>query len=368
VPSDFKELNLDLTRLQKCIEEFWLINNAQEGEYSAESNSRHRVKYIQDGCNIMVDFLFIQNGTTTIQTKLGKHHDKGEQLALYLKDKLVSDGRKSIAVSVRNIKQDEFELLIEFLQELKNEDSDVTEISVLQNSEDANKKIIKATSKYNDSLTLTHYRTTNTLLIQGKPLYSYSQVSYFLSQYTDLNGFIEIVYKGEEKPNTDVIDESTIEAELKGVLPNAYSSLGEGILTMLRTSYTLKDISIPLPDYSCYVFPALRALEGVMRRFLFNNGYSIEVNNNSFGGIFFRDFRDSSGKFVVTNDFKAQLGNNKICDALEHCYNYFVQQRHTLFHANDFTDSSRFISTKEQANQIIEKVVKTIDTAYTIVN
>lgn len=364
--SDFKELNLDQTRLQKCVEEFWLIKDAQGGKYSMESKCRHRVKYTQDGCDIMVDFLFVQNGTTTIQTKVGKHHDKGEQLALYLKNKLVSDCRKSIIVTVRNIKKDDFDLLIEFLQELKNEDSDVAEISVIISSEDTTKKIIKATSKYNDSLTVTHYRTTNTLLVQGKPLYSYSQVSYFLSQYTDLNGFLEIIYKGEESPNNIDVDESTIEAELKSLLPNAYSSLGEGILTMLRTSYTLKNISIPLPDYSCYVFPALRALEGVMRKLLFNEGYSIEANNNSFGEVFFKD--SSSRRFLVTPNFKVQFGNNKICNALEHCYNYFVQQRHTLFHANDFTDSSRFIASKEQANQIIEKVVKTIDTAYTIAN
>jgi hypothetical protein len=319
------------------------------------------VKYSQDGCDVTVEFLFIQNGTTTIHTKIGKHHDKGEQLALYLKDKLVGDSRKSISVSVRNIDQDAFNLLIEFLQELKNEDSDIAEISVAPNSENQTQKSIRATSKYNDSLTLTHYRTTNTLLIQGKPLYGYYQVSYFLAKFTDMNGFLEIVYKGEESPNIVDVDKNRIEAELKALLPNAYSSLGEGILTMLRTSYTLKDISISLPDYSCYVFPALRALEGVIRKLLFNEGYPIEENNNSFSGIFYKDSRMN---YLVDNDFKQRISNSKVCDALEHCYNYFVQQRHTLFHANDFTDSSRFISTKEQATQILEKVVKTIDTAY----
>ncbi|GAB1539943.1 hypothetical protein NUACC21_26120 [Scytonema sp. NUACC21] len=365
MPSDFKDLNLDRTRLKECIEEFWVINNTQGGQYSVETTSRHRAKYTKDSCDIMVDFLFNQNGTTTIQTNIGRYRDKGEELALYLKDKLVHDDRKSIWVTVKNINQDAFELLIEFLQELKNEDSDVTEVSVVKNSEDQTKKTMRATSKYNDSLTLTHYRTTNKLLIQGKPLYGYYQVSYFLSQYTDLNGFLEIVYKGEESPNTINVDKSTIEAELKNSLPNAYSSLGEGILKMLRTSYTLKDISIPLPDYSCYVFPALRALEGVMRKFLYNEGYFIEYNNNSFSGIFRKEL---GTKFVVTNDFKVKIGNDKICNALEHCYNYFVDQRHTLFHANDFTDSSRFILTKEIATQIIEKVVKIIDKAYTIAN
>ena len=80
-------------------------------------------------------------------------------------------------------------------------------------------------------------------MIQGKPLYGYEQVSYFLSKFTDLNGFLAIVYKGEESPNTVDVDESAVEAELKALLQNAYSSLGSGILTMLQTSCTLKDIS-----------------------------------------------------------------------------------------------------------------------------
>ena len=197
-----------------------------------------------------------------------------------------------------------------------------------------------------------------TTLIQGKPLYGYHQVSYFLAKYTNFNGFLEIVYKGEKSPNTIKVDENSIEVELKALLPNAYSSLGEGILKMLRTSYTLKDISIPLPDYSCYVFPALRALEGVMRKLLGNEDFFIEAdNNNSFRGIFYK--KDSRMIYLVNSDFKQRISNSKVCDALELCYNYYVQQRHTLFHANDFTDLSRFIESKESAAQIIEKVIKT---------
>lgn len=362
--SDFKELNLDRIRLKACVEEFWQLNSLQGGTYSEETVLRHRVKYSQDGCDVMVEFLFIQNGTTTIHTKIGKHHDKGEQLALYLKSKLVDDQRKSVAITVKSIHQETFDLLVEFLQEVQSEDSDVAAISVAVEREAPTQKIVKAKSKYNDSLTLTHFQTTNNLLIQGKPLYVYSQVTYFLANFTDLNGFIAIVSKGEEDPNHICIDENMIEAELKALLPNAYFNLGDGILKMLRTSFTLKDISITLPDYSCYVFPALRALEGVIRKLLFDAGFSIEEDNsNSFRGIFRQNL---NGKFVVSNGFRLRINDNKTCDALEHCYDYFVQQRHSLFHANDFVDSSRFIPTKQQATQIIETIIKKIDTAHKI--
>jgi RNase LS, bacterial toxin DBD domain/RNase LS, bacterial toxin N-terminal/RNase LS, bacterial toxin len=361
VSSDFKELNIAKNRLEEIIRKFWESNNCQQGKYSTVQPARHRAEYIQDGCQVTVDFHFINNGTTTIQSKIGKNHDKGEQLAIYLKDELVNDNRKSISVSTKNIEENNFDLLLEFLQEIKNEVSGETTISVSKNPENKVSRSVKAISQYKDSLTLTHYTTTNTLLIQGKPLYVYNQVCYFLADFTDLNGFLDIIYKGETVPNTIEIDRDNIENTLKNLLPIAYSNLGDGILGMIRTSYTLKDISIPLDDYSYCAFPSLRSLEGVMRRLLSDKEYYVEDHKNSFGEVFYKDL--NARKYFVRDDLKHQLGN-KTCEALECCYGYFVEQRHELFHTSDFTDASRIIPTQEQASQIIEKVVRIIESAY----
>lgn len=99
-----------------------------------------------------------------------------------------------------------------------------------------------------------------------------------------------------------------------------------------------------------------------MRRLLFDKGYSIENNNNSFGEVFYKD--SSRNAYFVRYEFRQEINDPNTCDALECCYDYFVQQRHELFHANDFTDSSKIIPTKEQASQIIEKVVKIVEAAY----
>jgi hypothetical protein len=361
VLSDFKELNLDRIRLQESIRKFCEANNCQNYKYLSDKPSLHQVEYIQDDCKVMVNIHLNNNGTTTINPNVGKSQEKSKELAVYLKDKLVGDARKSVTISTKNIEENNFNLLLEFLQEIRNEVSSEAIISVSKNSENNVSKSVKAISQYKDSLTLTHYTTTNTLLIQGKPLYIYNQVCYFLANFTDLDGFLDIVYKGETVPNTIVIDRDNIENTLKNLLPIAYSNLGDGILTMIRTSYTLKDISIPLDDYSYSVFPSLRSLEGVMRRLLSDKEYYIEDHKNSFGGIFHKD--SNTGKYFVCDDLKHQLGN-KTCDALECCYGYFVEQRHELFHTKDFTDSSRIIPTQQQASQIIEKVVKIIETAY----
>ena len=169
VSSDFKELNIVKTRLEESIQKFWETNNCQQGKYFSVRKGLDRAEYVQDGSQVTVDFYCKNNGTITIQTKVGKNYDKGEQLAIYLRDELVDDDRKSISVSIRNIDKDSFNLLLEFLEDLKGDNSADPVISVSLNSEDSLRKVMRTTSKYNDSLTLTHHLTTNRLQIQGKP-------------------------------------------------------------------------------------------------------------------------------------------------------------------------------------------------------
>jgi hypothetical protein len=365
VSSDFKELNLDRTRLQESVQAFWNLQNCSECQYNERLPKKTRVEYIQDNCNVMVEFLFRTNGTTTIHTKLGKSQDKGSELAFYLKQNLVEDERRSVFITVKDIDQSTFDLLLEFLKELYEEDVDIAKAKPVLVSDNEIQMVVKATSQYNDSLSLTHYKTKNKLLIQGKPLYTYSQVCYFLSEFTNLNGFLAIVQKGEEDTSLISVDSDSIEGTLQSLLPNTYFHLGDGILKMLRTSYALKDLPISLEDYSSYVFPALRALEGVIKKMLFIRGHSEGRNGYAFGRIFWKD--TLLGKYSVKPQFTEHFDDPEFCNALELCYNYYNQQRHGLFHAEEFTDASRFIETQELASQIIDEVVRLIDSNYKIV-
>ena len=230
VSSDFKKLNLDRSLLEDAIQSYWSNNECVQSKYLKSSSSRHKATYVENDCEVMVEFIFLKDGTTTINTKIGKSQEVGEQLAAYLKDELVNDSRKSVNFTIKNIGGEVFDDLLTFLQELDNEASQLSAISLESLTEDAIKKAAKVRTQYKDLLTLTHYKTRNKLLIQGKPLYAYAQVSYFLSEYTDLDGFLDIVYRGEADPDKVNVDKDTIETELRVLLPSAYDELGEGIL------------------------------------------------------------------------------------------------------------------------------------------
>ncbi len=364
--SDFKKLNLDRALLKDAIQKYWSSAECEQCEYLERSPKAHRATYIENNCAVMVEFLFIKDGTTTINTKIGSNQEVGEQLANHLKNELVDDSRKTVNLTIKNIEGEVFEDLLTFLEELKNEGSDLPAISATAFAEDATKKAVKATTHYKDSLTLTHYRTTNKLLVQGKPLYGYAQVSYFLSEYTDLNGFLDIVYKGEANPDQVDVDADEVETALRALLPSAYNELGRGILDLISTSYILREASMELPDYSCHVFPVLRALEGVMRKLLSKKDLYLE--RRTFGEVLWLDHSRRNGmsvnKYIVKPQYRHEFNDNSFCEALELCYNHYYQRRHGLFHMKDSTSESQFIPTQILAIQYIDEAIGIIEEAY----
>lgn len=360
--SDFKKLNIDRSLLKSSVQSYWDGNSCRQCEYVELSSSKHRVTYVENDCTVMVDLLFIKDGTTTLNTKVGKHQDVGENLATYLKDELVSDARQSVNFSIKNIDQEIFTALLTFLEELNVEDSELATVSVIDCAEDTTKKSVKVDTQYKDSLSLTHYRTRNKLLIQGKPLYAYAQVSYFLSEYTDLDGFLDIVYKGEAKPDSVNVNADAIETELRDLLPSAYDQLEEGILKLIRTSYILKEAAIELPDYSSHVFPVLRALEGVMKSLLGRKG--IRIGKKGFGEVF---YPRRGLPYQVNNEYSIRIDSTNVCRALSICYNHYHSQRHRLFHMDDVIEMSKFIQTQHEAAGYIDKTIGTIEQAYSTI-
>ena len=371
--SDFKELNLDQKRIKECLDEYCEINSIKQIDYrelkKQISYNIFRAEYEQDNLPVMVDFFFKDNGTTTISYQLGRAHDKGKALATFIKEKLVTDHRKNVTTVFKNIDQDTFDLLKVFISESSDECSEIAsqEFSIEEKTELNHQHFKIVSLQYRDSVTLKYYETNKKIMLQCKPLYTYRRIIYFMSEYADLENFLEVSCQGEKAPElVDIaIDKNEITSQMSTLLKHSYESLGAVILQLLETSYILKNIDIDLPDYSCHVFPALRALEGVIKKMLFEKSISIQENDNSFRGIF---YRDSNQRYVVNEDFKSKINNEKVCTALGNCYTYFNRQRHELFHMSELTDTSRIIEKKSSADTIVDTVIKLIDDSYRIIN
>jgi RnlA-like RNase toxin of RnlAB toxin-antitoxin system len=215
-------------------------------------------------------------------------------------------------------------------------------------------------SSVGDKITLNIY-DTGKLVIQGKPAYLYSEVISFLSYCPEVT-IKDIVEANNKLQNIDIkVDD--IREEIRALMPNSYGGIDNVIMKMLSPSFSFKKINMELEDYSCYAFPALRALEGYLKYLFYLE--NVEVGH-SFGEFF--DYNNKDGQHYLKRRYCKQISNDKIKFSIQEIYNYFNKNRHTLFHTEQILIVSRILENKEEADLIINEVINMIETTYTNIN
>lgn len=78
--------------------------------------------------------------------------------------------------------------------------------------------------------------------------------------------------------------------EMKEMMPESYEYLGERLISIISPSITFKHINLPLKDFSSFVFPILRGLEGYMKKLFLEKGITI-TSRDAFGEHFEKSHR-----------------------------------------------------------------------------
>lgn len=141
--------------------------------------------------------------------------------------------------------------------------------------------------------------------------------------------------------------------DMEVLMPRAYGNIDETILKLLSPSISLRKVNIDLEDYSCYAFPALRALEGYIKYLFGLKGITIGY---TFGNIFNGD--------VLTSQIAARIGDTTFQNELERLYVYFKGNRHVIFHTEQILIGTRLIEDKHEADEIINTVLNLIESSY----
>ncbi len=166
--SDYKDLNLNRETLDANIQSFVESNGYMLDGGIQLLDKRKRVVFGAGGTEFAtVDLHLNGTGTTTVQWKMGKNQQVGEQLAAYLKATINPAEFESVNYSLKGITSDSFDPILDCL----NESADI-EVTPLRD-EAICKQVTLRSICHQDSLTLTHHRTTRVLQIQGKPLSCY---------------------------------------------------------------------------------------------------------------------------------------------------------------------------------------------------
>lgn len=347
----FKKLNLDRKRLKGYIQEFckqeFTSSNVGDINPVSEKSLQNRCNISADGKNIIIDFYYNNDGTTTIQPLVGTERDIQNTLASYILAKIDFKEVSNISYSIR-LDKDTVNTVLEYLQEL---DGVQKTEEVL--SPDHIYKLFKFIGPTGDKLVIKYF-TNGTFQVQGKPLYLYHEVSCFLAQYLP---FEKAVYN-QEQAYCIQIDSSDMRQEIQDLLPKSHIVIDDTLQNILVMSLAFKKIDINLPDYSGFVTPAMRVLEGYIKRLLHDNGRIVNRTFDCFG------INDATGLHVLHNNITKCANTKK---AIEQAYNYYTKERHGLMHASGRPDMHVVIEDPKIAVQKIIEITGIIEHTYSYI-
>ncbi|MGG0569097.1 type II toxin-antitoxin system RnlA family toxin [Priestia megaterium] len=351
----FRGLTLDRDKLPGWIKEYaeskFETYDISEIEHIAAT--QHRCTINGDSKVVQIDFYYAENGKTTLRPT-GKHHDISFELATSILGKLeynITDNSRSY--SVHPLNSDDFLTLTEYLEELEG----VRKVFYDENEKNGY-TLSQYIGKIGDKITLKYFQNKR-LQIQGKPAFLYQEVAYFLSSFFP---FDEVVKNQAEFYSVNIRPEE-IRQEMEELLPSAYNNiLGENLRKILAGSLALQKIDIDLDDYSTFVFPALKTLEGVIKEILLSNDVPYE-RVEKFGELF--GWNATQRKYVYSNLDGAMINDGSVKSALGDLYTYYNKNRHRLFHVESIDAATSLVETKQQADQIIFKVLELIERACT---
>ena len=273
------------------------------------------------------------------------YNEKADQLA---KSALV-DGKK-VAVkgdnwfSIAYFKQDDFNAFVELIEE---SDTNITH-KVFSKPD---KMIYKFTLK-TDCVTVTLFTTgQHKLLLQGKNNYLFQIITATIVELYD-DSHVEQILGNAYRINikNDVVADAY--RPIENGLPSNYPV---GLKRLIKQSIINMTYYIESEEYSMYAFPALRALEGHIKYLITEAGGNAGRRFSCFG----LDKTVVPPRYVVTEVFADCSKNSSI----ENCFNYYKSQRDTDFHFGDIIgtgDNTRFIETKDEADEIIKKCIALI--------
>lgn len=308
--------------------------------------------FTADGKPSTLNFHSKSNGTTTM-SPTGKNTEFSNQLkekVFELSDFKDTGEAKSHTFTITKEWADK---LIGFLDQLEG-------ITKEHKEHEASKlEQYKFMSGIGDRLNVNIY-ATGKVVLQGKPAFLYTEALSFLSYSPEVT--VKDVVEANNKFHDIDVHVSETRKELKELMPNTYGAIDDTLFKILSPAISLRKYSCEIEDYSCYAFPALRALEGYLKH-LFEME-EIRIGHN-YGIKFGHDTKTNA--FHLRERVVLDLKNPKIEVPLVEVYSYLNGNRHTLFHTEQMLITTRILEDKEEADLIVSEVIEMIERTYTYI-
>lgn len=342
---EFTDLNLDRNLIEDAITE----SLPEKSKLKSKTQHHGLDVYcfsVEGEADALLNIYNKVNGTTTLVYKTGKNHEFSYFIALKIKVKCGLASYNGNSFYIKCMRTEDFQTLIEILHENGAEQTE--KVNLLHGIQ------YKLRSRQGDKLSFNFFNN-GAFNVQGKPLLLFSETIEILSE---LLPFKEVIEE-QLKFYSSKISVGTVLAELENRIPTSYNYLDEKIITLISPSIALLKQGIELEDYTVFVFPILRGLEGIIKQ-IFKNNEILIVKQDTFGDY----FRESRSGFILNTDSKEKIGNLNTIKALELLYTHFKKEdRNRLFHVEGTITPTRTLTRREAAT-IIDETLNLIEDVF----
>ena len=354
----YKDLMLNRENILQAIDFFCSCNYKEYNidEVKSPRYTRYNVEF--DGNNMFIDVYYNKKGGTTLQTTNGKFREEKEKLAAFIANsdccKIASNNRNRTIV-YKTISAYDFETIIKLICE------EEYCSAVVNRNDYENSVIIKLEGKWSDKATVTYYKSTKTVMLQGRPLALFLAID---STFNEFIKFDDIIESLDQSYQLDTSKES-IEEQYIALLPKAHKFLTEKQEKSLKRA--VYNLNLPPQEYTCteLVFEALRALEGHIKLTLLKD-YQIKPNNN--GNLYIFRYDDEKNSVSIISPYDSKIADEDRLNYYKKAYKYLKVFRHKIFHW-DYPDDTQLDETEQiddvnDAKTIIKDALKLIDEYY----
>ncbi len=339
----FKKLNVNrdkiLGAIQECCPDAKIEGPTEQGAAT--------IFIVTDGNEkpATLNFYFRTDGLTTIHPGVGKNQQLSRKIASFIHDSCLISERKDVVLSMKGIPKNIHELLLEYLPA----ECEATVVGPEQKEYSVQHKV---SGHQNDTITINYYpkNGSGSLLIQGRPLHLYCEIIEFIAEIHGYDEFLAAIIKEFHVPVTP----ADIDDEMKDFLPTAHTFLSKRVRAILSPALVLRKVDVPVEDYSCFAFPALRGLEGYIWQLFLRGKKMVKRDRLS------KQFTADQPPQLVPG-VKYELKNDLLCAAIEEAYDYYRRQRHGLFHVDATPETTRIIEDRKAADSIVADVLELVE-------
>lgn len=363
---DFKGLNInDRDLIIPKVEEFLnqkYGNSKVDSEFIKKGNVS-RLNFEAEEKELFLDFYFLSNGKTTIQPKNGALQELKIEIASYLKNELCSLLQANSTLTVKDVKTDDFTSFIEIIKENKEWIDAVNELST---TNETVKTMFSINGKQDDTVTLTYYHS-GTVLLQGRPLKIFSEMTTFITEVLmesdKVVSILNVAYR-------TTVDRDEVEKEYKKVLSHVDPNMNEKLEKVLKQAvFQIFAENTECYEYTGMLFPSLRAIEGVMKYFVEEQGLPvfIEVDGKCHRASMWEYCDEKEdGSYILKSEYSSKV-NDSLRNQFGELYYKYKSLRNKYFHwgnvSGDF-DDTKIVGTQDTAISEIYGILETIDKFY----